>query len=335
MKHSIRMSVPLLTLFLFTFSLPISAQDAPSAAETTADTAAKPTDSAAGAPPSEPADDSSTTTNTTVETEDTPEADADSDTTTDEAGASESPTVNEADAEPVNDAESSSKVEASEKTESKPAENPPTDTPADGQKVAVSHQAVDVQTDAPSVPKDDSADSKRHLFVVTYNMAKPGGQTAEFVDEFSFEGFGFEYRFLLKKKLSIGALFSWSTFEKKEVGEFNLDDNTTITGTRIKMVDLIQLAPSIHYYFTTQSSKAVPFVGMNMGPYYASHIIDWGWWFQKESTWQFGFSPEAGVRISGLPVPLYLAVRYSYSFKANTLKAQQYLGINIGIAFLK
>lgn len=178
-------------------------------------------------------------------------------------------------------------------------------------------------------------EKKRHLFVVTYNMANPGGGTADFIDEFSFEGFGFGYRFLLKKKLSVGAVFGWNTFEKKQVGQFSLGENTTISGTRIKMADIIQLAPTVHYYFATQSARAIPFIGLNMGPFYTSQVVDWGWWYEKEATWQFGFSPEIGIRIGGLPVPLYLAVRYSFAFKANTVDAQRFLGLNIGIAFLK
>ena len=183
--------------------------------------------------------------------------------------------------------------------------------------------------------KQKAEELKRHMFVVTYNIAQPKGNTSKFVDKFSFEGFGFEYRFLLKKQLSLGFTFSWNTFERKENGVFELDGTTTIEGTRIKIVDLVQLAPTVQYHFKKQSSSAVPFIGLNMGPYYTSQIVDWGWWYERVSSWQFGFSPEVGIRLTQLAIPFYLSVRYSYAFKANDIDAQQTLGFNIGIAFLK
>ncbi|MBN2716665.1 MAG: hypothetical protein JXX14_12495 [Deltaproteobacteria bacterium] len=203
---------------------------------------------------------------------------------------------------------------------------------------SVEIKAVPVPTVPPGNPADDAKadiENKRHMFVVTYNMAQPRGKTADFVDKFSFEGFGFEYRFLIRKQLSVGVTFNWNTFERKEAGTNAVDSNTTITATRIKMTDLIQLAPCVQYHLKKQSSMVVPFVGLNMGPYYTSQIIDWGWWYERVSSWQFGFTPEIGIRLTRLPIPLYMSLRYSYAIKANDLPTQQAFGINVGIAFLK
>ena len=178
-------------------------------------------------------------------------------------------------------------------------------------------------------------ENKRHMFIVSYNMAYPMGKSADFVKKFSVEGFGFGYRFMLKKQLSVGLSFNWNTFEKKEAGLLHLDKNTSINGTRIKMADLIQLTPTVQYHFFRQSAMAVPFVGLGLGPYYTSQIIDWGWWYQREATWQFGFSPEIGLRVARLPIPIYLSASYTYTFKANNIDAQQMLGIRVGVAFLK
>ncbi|MBN2527130.1 MAG: hypothetical protein JXR76_12105 [Deltaproteobacteria bacterium] len=183
--------------------------------------------------------------------------------------------------------------------------------------------------------KQKKAEAGRHMFVVTYNLARPLGKTAKYIDKFSFEGFSFEYRFMLNKQLSVGLGFNWNTFETKKTGLVQLDKNTRINGTRILMDDLIQLTPTVQYHFFKQSAKVVPFAGLSVGPYYTSQVVDWGWWYQREAKWQFGFTPEVGLRVASLPVPLYLSVRYTYTFKTDEIDAQQAMGINIGVAFLK
>jgi hypothetical protein len=183
--------------------------------------------------------------------------------------------------------------------------------------------------------REQLEESKRHMFVVTYNMAQPRGKTADFIDDFSLEGFGFEYRFLFTKQISGGIAFNWSAFERKESDVFNVNARTTINGTRIKLNDMLQLTASAQYNLKKQSASVIPFAGLHAGAYYSSHVIDWGWWYDRDTAWQFGFTPELGIRITVLPIPIYLSGRYTYTFKTKSLDAQQTLGINLGIAFLK
>ena len=178
-------------------------------------------------------------------------------------------------------------------------------------------------------------ESKRRMLVIRYNMAQPRGETAKFVDKLSFNGFGLDYRFFLLKQLSVGLAFTWNTFEKKESGTYPLDTNTTLSGTRIKTTHLIQLAPSIQYHFRKQSSFAAPFVGLNAGPYYTSRVTDWSSWYDEESSWQFGFSSEVGIRFGRLPLPIYAALSYAYAVKNKDIPDQQTFGIGVGIAVLK
>ena len=204
----------------------------------------------------------------------------------------------------------------------------------------VVEQPVNVKRNADSAAASEPTpeqleESKRHMFVVTYNMAQPRGKTADFIDDFSLEGFGFEYRFLFTKQITGGIAFNWNAFERKESDVFKVNTRTTISGTRIKLNDMLQLTASAQYHLKKQSASVIPFAGLHTGAYYSSHVIDWGWWYDRETAWQFGFTPELGIRITALPIPIYLSGRYTYTFKTKSLDAQQTLGINLGIAFLK
>ncbi len=217
----------------------------------------------------------------------------------------------------------------------------PATTKVEEKKVqVVVEQPVNVKRNADAAAASEPTqeqleESKRHMFVVTYNMAQPRGKTADFIDDFSLEGFGFEYRFLFTKQITGGIAFNWNAFERKESDAFKVNARTTINGTRIKLNDMLQLTASAQYYLKKQSASVIPFAGLHAGAYYSSHVIDWGWWYDRNTAWQFGFTPELGIRITALPIPIYLSGRYTYTFKTKSLDAQQTLGINLGIAFLK
>ncbi len=207
-------------------------------------------------------------------------------------------------------------------TEPTPAEKPTTD-----------------KKDAPADKKDDSEEAaatpekpKRSLFVVTWNLAAPLGTTRTFIDKFSFEGVGFEYRFQIRPDISVGLLFAWNTFEQEAAGTFNYG-NVAVSGKRVRLFDAMPLCASFHYNVIREGKKVVPFVGLDVGTMFTSRVADFAWWYRKKTAWHFSFAPEIGLRLTKIAVPLYASVKFNYAVKSGDMPQQTILNFNLGIAW--
>jgi outer membrane protein W len=90
-----------------------------------------------------------------------------------------------------------------------------------------------------------------------------------------------------------------------------------------------------HYYFRSLNDDLLPFVGTGVGTYYNELYTDIGGARFYSDSWQFGLAPEVGLIYSvGYDVGLSIIGRYNYGFETNSLDAQSYWTIKVGLAWL-
>ncbi len=177
------------------------------------------------------------------------------------------------------------------------------------------------------------------LSVLSYSTALPAGNTADFVDDFSWRGFAIEGRSFTKRNLSFGIMFGWNYFDQR-TSETVQVTNGAVTGTQIRYLDVIPIMASMHYYFGPKRRKAMrPYAGLSAGTYIISQRLDIGIWTFRRSNWHFGVAPELGVLVPLGNTSLSLAVKYNYAFDAGETflefndNSHSFITFNVGFAF--
>ena len=172
---------------------------------------------------------------------------------------------------------------------------------------------------------------------LTYNMGTTVGETRDFVEDYSWRGFGFEVRNFRSDNFSVGGSFSWNLFDQKTSEVIELE-NGAASGTQIRYLNAFPLFLNAHYYFGDGSSQLRPYLGLNVGTYYMIQRLEIGIFALESDAWHFGMAPELGFMITGMSGSSFFAnVRYNYAFEAGDYvgggKDWAYLGFNVGVAF--
>jgi hypothetical protein len=178
-----------------------------------------------------------------------------------------------------------------------------------------------------------TATADESFIVLTYGMASPTGDLETYTPDNSFRGWGFEYRNLLRDRLSLGFGFAWQSFSRLEQGTF-INGNLTVTGSNIREVDSIPIMVTGGVY-TGDPGGARVYANLGVGTYYVTNRFDFGTASSFETSWHFGLSPEVGLM---LPLGASLwnilgNVKYNYGFKTSEQSALSYWGLNLGLAF--
>jgi hypothetical protein len=173
---------------------------------------------------------------------------------------------------------------------------------------------------------------------ISYNMGTTIGDTRDFVEDYSWRGFGFEVRNFQGENLSWGASFSWNIFDEK-TGEVIELDNGAVSGTQIRTFNAFPLMLNAHYYIGGDWGRPRPYIGVNVGTYYITQRLEIGIIQLEENNWHFGLAPEIGFVFPTYSGSIFFVnARYNYAFEAGgdvrgEGKAFQYLGFNVGVAF--
>jgi len=112
------------------------------------------------------------------------------------------------------------------------------------------------------------------LAVLTYSMALPTGDLADYTDEFSYRGFSFDYRFFVRDQLSVGFGLGWQNFSEKESGTFN-QGTITATGTQVRYATGYPFMAT-GYLYTGESGGLRLYGGLQAGLYYVVKRFDFG-----------------------------------------------------------
>lgn len=208
-------------------------------------------------------------------------------------------------------------------TEAAPQTQPPANKPIDP---AVHIAAFPAEpTENPEPPKYE-----KHAFLLTYDMAVPVGDTWKYVGAFSPAGCTFDYRYHFTPRLAVGAVIGWNSFDIKEKGTF-VYDNITVTGTQIRSLDVMHFGANFHANILPISSRAVPFVGMDIAAYRTWRVTDFGWWSTGQNDWHFGFAPALGVLLHLPGITVILGSKFQMAVKTGNADSETYVSFNIGV----
>jgi outer membrane protein W len=181
------------------------------------------------------------------------------------------------------------------------------------------------------------------LHFITYDVSFPFGSTKTFTGaNMSRLGVSYQFRYVLKPNLSVGAYFGWHLFHGEADDPITISNNEfqgTISGTQSRYVNAFPAMLSIHYY-TGRSDKTRVFFGLNAGTMIIEEKVDVALLSFKQLKVHFGFAPEAGVMIPlGYNFNLVAGVRYNHAFSAGASlsgasTSHSYLSLNIGLSYL-
>lgn len=177
-----------------------------------------------------------------------------------------------------------------------------------------------------------TAYSQSGRFGLSYNTALPLGGTADFVDKYSWRGFGMEARWEISPELFLGFNTSWNVFYDTKSGTFN-EDTRTLTGKQYRYLNSVPIMMTFLKNFGS-SSTAIPYAGLGVGTIYSEARKEMGLWQVVNKGWQFGLAPEVGVLFpTTFGNDIFLSVRYNYGFNTTKIDAVSTLGINLGLLF--
>jgi hypothetical protein len=177
---------------------------------------------------------------------------------------------------------------------------------------------------------------------ISYNMGYTLGNTNDYVDDYSWRGFGFELRSFIESDISVGMSFGWSVFDEK-VDKSNPKnviqlDNGAVSGTQIRYVNTFPIMANFHYYFSKNTRDMSPYVGLSAGGVSVSQNIDINIYTFEASNWHFMLAPEAGIILPMDFGNFYFNAKYNYAFASGeTLsgksEAYTYLSFGVGVCY--
>jgi hypothetical protein len=177
--------------------------------------------------------------------------------------------------------------------------------------------------------------ARDYTTTITYNMGIPTMETANFVSEFSWLGFGIEGRRFVEENISVGFAFHWNVFSERKSGTKTFPQGA-FTGTSIGYINAFPMMLSIDYY-TGNDREARAFFGLQAGTQYIDQRLEVGVLAFNTYNWHLALTPEFGFMF---PVDrntnFFTSIRYNYCFDSgdNVIGQEDntvtYFGINIG-----
>ena len=171
------------------------------------------------------------------------------------------------------------------------------------------------------------------LFALTYNMGLPVGESADYIDKFSFRGFGIDGRSFIKENITLGGSFSWNVFFEEEVNQTYTEGGEALTGNFYKYVNAFPINFTAHYYFGDYDAAVRWHAGLGVGASKINARTEFGVYQISNNYWHFNMTPDVGALIPmNYRTNLFLSVRYNHAFE-NKGHSYSYLGFNVGLAW--
>jgi hypothetical protein len=169
---------------------------------------------------------------------------------------------------------------------------------------------------------------------LTYDIAIPTGDLADYIGQVSWRGFTFEGRHFFRQNLSIGLALNYNVFHENTDALIRLE-NRDITGHQFRVVYSLPILATVHYYFVWDDEQLFdPFVGLGIGGYRLERRLDIGVYTVQDKNWHFGFAPELGAAYPlDFTKSVYASVKYNYAFEASGIGPYSYWGLNVGVAW--
>jgi len=166
--------------------------------------------------------------------------------------------------------------------------------------------------------------------IINYEISFPSGpDTADFVDETSFRGIGFEGRWFQNQRQSLGYSVDWNVLHESTSDAFSLG-NTTVSGKQERTINTFPMLVTGHYYM---GPDKMFFTGLGAGLYFMEQRFDIGVYSFTDSSWHLGLAPEVGFSYPlTYDVRALLSLRYNYGFQASDTTLS-YWTLKVGFAF--
>jgi len=171
---------------------------------------------------------------------------------------------------------------------------------------------------------------------LTYSVAKPTGNTEDFIGRTSVTGLGLDIRKLIDPNVSVGFFSGWNAFSD-EIQSQGVDSLSMLINQE-KLMNSFPLFVTSHYYFS-DDREFIPFIGLGIGIIYIFQSVKDNISTSESNNWHFGFAPEAGFVYLLGSVYAFIGMKYYYAAPVsneifNESLSQSYFAFNIGIAFV-
>lgn len=178
-----------------------------------------------------------------------------------------------------------------------------------------------------------TAKAQQNIYLFEYSMGFPTGDLRDYIDEPSFRGFNFGYRYMLDENRALGIDMGWQTFfEKKDYATYT-DGTASISGIQYRYTNAFTASLQIDQVFN-EGSDIRPFIGLGAGTSYMRRTMDMGLYRLERDPWQFMLQPEAGVSLyTANGNAVMLTFNYYWGFETKDLDAQSFLAVGLAYAF--
>jgi hypothetical protein len=182
--------------------------------------------------------------------------------------------------------------------------------------------------------------SQDYTLTVNYSVSIPTGDILDIMKSASPQGFDVTYRKFIGDHLMVGGMTGMALFYHQFTGTTNIPKyNLDITGTQNRYFYSVPIMANVGYNFINDQTPGLkPFIGLNIGTYYASQQYDYGVNQFSSNNWSFGVAPELGVMANINSLNLTLSGRYNYGTPqlnkiTDSKISLSYFSINFGIGF--
>jgi hypothetical protein len=163
---------------------------------------------------------------------------------------------------------------------------------------------------------------------LSYSMALPGGNSADYTEDFSFRGFAFEAHGFITDEITLGGYVGWNIFNDKLSGEFT-DETLTVTGTQQRFLNVVPITLESRYHFFLTGDSG-PFLGFGIGTHWTEQRTQLGVFEVTDKDWQLLFAPNVGYQLPVGGNALQLNIRYHTALESGDVDGQSYVSFNLG-----
>lgn len=174
----------------------------------------------------------------------------------------------------------------------------------------------------------------------SYNTGMPSGNLNDFVDRYSWSGFGGELSHHLDADNTVGLLSGWQQFGGLYRNESIDIPSGTVFGSQVRNVTAVPLLLTASHTMANELAKVKPYMRIGAGMYFMSRRLDIGMYSFSNSTTHFGLMPAFGIDFR-LDRKTYFTLQVDYNIafaSGETLSgtgknSYSWLGIKAGFRF--
>jgi hypothetical protein len=186
------------------------------------------------------------------------------------------------------------------------------------------------------------ANAQEGLSILSWSISLPSGNTKDFsLDNESFRGITFTYRYFPQPNMSFGLYGGWHVFNGETLETVEVDHEEfqgAVTGKQWRYINSFPIMANVHFY-SGSPGRTQLFLGVNAGGMVIEERLDINIWAIESSKWHWAVAPEVGVNLPlGYNAGLAISAVYHYAFSAGEKlvgesSKHQYISINIGVSW--